>query len=67
MSPILSVKDLHVSFGQGPREVRALEGVSFDIHAGKTHTLVGESGSGSQCLRYQLCGCYPTRPHGIRR
>lgn len=46
MSKILSVNNLHVSFGRGPREVKAVKGVSFDIEAGKTHALVGESGSG---------------------
>ena len=65
MSPILSVKDLHVSFGQGPREVRALEGGSFDIHAGKTHTLVGESGSGKSVSALSIMRLlpYPTAWH----
>ena len=31
MNKILGVENLHVSFGHGPREVRAGEGVSFDI------------------------------------
>ncbi len=43
---LLSVKDLHVSFGRDAREVKAVRGVSFDIEAGETHALVGESGSG---------------------
>lgn len=46
MSPILSVTDLQVSFGHDAHEAKAVEGVSFDIHAGRTHALVGESGSG---------------------
>ena len=44
--PLLSVEDLAVSFGQGPGEVRAVRGISFDIGEAETVALVGESGSG---------------------
>lgn len=43
---VLSVEDLHVSFGEGDAQVKAVKGVSFDIHRGETMALVGESGSG---------------------
>ncbi|MEX2009654.1 MAG: ATP-binding cassette domain-containing protein, partial [Dongiaceae bacterium] len=45
-APLLRVRDLSVSFGTGPDEVRAVVGAGFDIDRGETVALVGESGSG---------------------
>ncbi len=65
MSKILSVENLHVSFGRGEREVKAVQGVSFDIEAGKTHALVGESGSGKSVSALSIMRLlpYPTAWH----
>ncbi len=46
ISPLLSVRDLSVSFGAGDKETRAVVGASFEIERGETLALVGESGSG---------------------
>ncbi len=45
-APVLSVKDLHVTFGEGDTAVQAVRGVSFNLNRGETLALVGESGSG---------------------
>lgn len=43
---ILSVRDLVVDFVQDTGTIRALEGVSLDLHAGRVLGIVGESGCG---------------------
>jgi peptide/nickel transport system ATP-binding protein len=44
--PLLSVENLRTSFDTDRGEVRAVDGVSFDVGRGETVCLVGESGSG---------------------
>jgi len=44
--PILSVENLHTYFRQEEGVVRAVEGASFDLYAGQTLGIVGESGCG---------------------
>ncbi|TDC73348.1 ABC transporter ATP-binding protein [Streptomyces hainanensis] len=45
-APVLSIRDLSVSFRSGGVEVPAVRGVSLEVAAGRTVAVVGESGSG---------------------
>ncbi|OMO29183.1 ATP-binding cassette domain-containing protein [Vibrio lentus] len=62
--PIIQVKNLVKEFtvggGFGKEEIfRALHGVSFDIYAGKTLALVGESGCGKSTCARLMTKIYP--------
>src|SRR5882672_10173558 len=43
---LLQVEDLRVAFAAGGREIRAVDGVSYRVDAGRTLAIIGESGSG---------------------
>jgi microcin C transport system ATP-binding protein len=60
--PLLAVRDLAVSFGHGRREVKALRGISFDVHRGETVALVGESGSGKSVTALSIMRLLPVPP-----
>ena len=51
---LLSVKDLHTSFFTDAGEVRAVNGVSFELERGKILGIVGESGSGKSVTAYSI-------------
>ena len=45
-APLLSIRDLRITFATRSEAVRAVDGVSFDVQRGETLGVVGESGSG---------------------
>ena len=51
---LLEVKDLHTSFFTDAGEVRAVNGVSFNLERGKVLGIVGESGSGKSVTAYSI-------------
>jgi len=55
-TPLLEVKDLHVSLPVGGNSFPILEGVSFQIMAGEAFGLVGESGSGKSVTSLATMG-----------
>ncbi|BCJ92024.1 microcin C ABC transporter ATP-binding protein YejF [Terrihabitans soli] len=64
-TPLLSVRDLSVAFGQGGNEMLAVDRISFDIKKGETLALVGESGSGKSVTALSILKLlpYPAAKH----
>jgi len=52
--PLLEVSDLHTSFFTDAGEVKAVNGVSFNLERGKVLGIVGESGSGKSVTAYSI-------------
>jgi oligopeptide/dipeptide ABC transporter ATP-binding protein len=60
--PVLSVRDLHVSFGTKRGLARVVRGLDYDLHAGETLAIVGESGSGKSVSTLALTKLIPMPP-----
>jgi oligopeptide/dipeptide ABC transporter ATP-binding protein len=56
---LLEVEDLRVAFAVGGREVRAVDGVSYQLEPGKTLAIIGESGSGKTVGCRAIMGLLP--------
>ena len=59
MKPLLSVRDLRVGFSSGRDVLEAVSGVSFDVAAGETLALLGESGCGKSVTALSLLRLLP--------
>ena len=60
--PLLEVHDLHVELEAGATPVRPVDGVSFEVRAGETLGIVGESGCGKTMTAFSIIGLLP--PNG---
>jgi microcin C transport system ATP-binding protein len=59
VTALLDIRDLSVTFGQGPGAVEAVKRVSFSIDKGETLALVGESGSGKSVTALSILQLLP--------
>src|SRR5690606_34408775 len=58
-APVLEVRDLSVSYGTPRGPLHAVDRVSFDLHAGESLGIVGESGCGKSSLGRGLMQLLP--------
>jgi putative ABC transport system ATP-binding protein len=65
-APLISVENLTRYYTVGEEEVRALDGVSFDVRRGEWVAVVGQSGSGKSTLM-NLIGALDTASSGSYR
>ncbi len=62
---LLEIEELSVSFHLSEGIARAVDGVSFDLAAGETLGLVGESGCGKSVTALSILGLVPSPPGRI--
>jgi len=65
MEKILEVQNLQTSFFTESGEVRAVDGISFDLYKGKTVGIVGESGCGKSVTSLSIMRLIPSPPGKI--
>ena len=65
MAELIKVKDLRTSFFTPEGEVRAIDGISFEIGEGKTLGLVGESGCGKSVTSLSIMRLIASPPGKI--
>ncbi len=64
-APLLSVRDLRSWFYTDQGIAKAVDGVSFDVHAGETLGIVGESGCGKTVTSLSILRLLPEPPARI--
>ena len=64
--PLIEIENLSVTFTANHRQVRAVEGVSFNVGEKESFGLVGESGSGKSTILRTICGLAPITGGAIR-
>jgi peptide/nickel transport system ATP-binding protein len=58
-SPLLAIRDLHVTVAGRHTAQPVLRGVNLAVHAGEVHGLVGESGAGKSMIGRAIFGLLP--------
>lgn len=61
-NPVLSLRDLDISFRSDKRDLQVVNGVGFDLMPGQTLGLVGESGCGKSVTSLAIMRLLPTPP-----
>jgi oligopeptide/dipeptide ABC transporter ATP-binding protein len=65
MSALLEVRGLRTHFHTDDGEFAAVDGVSFEVQAGRTLAIVGESGCGKSVTSLSIMGLVPNPPGRI--
>ena len=58
-TPLLEMKDVHISFTTSTGVVEAVRGVNMSIYPGQSVAIVGESGSGKSTTAMSILGLLP--------
>jgi peptide/nickel transport system ATP-binding protein len=64
--PLLEVNDLRTTFAGDEGEIAAVDGVSFEVEAGRTLAIVGESGCGKSVTALSIMGLVPQPARQVR-
>jgi len=65
MTPLLEVRNLQTHFFTDQGIIRAVNGISYDLHAGETLGIVGESGCGKSISAFSILRLIPNPPGKI--
>ncbi|WP_158969520.1 ABC transporter ATP-binding protein [Chachezhania sediminis] len=66
-APLLSVRNLEIAFRSGRDDIPVVRDLSFDLGAGETLGIVGESGCGKSITALSLLGLVPSPPGRVTR